>query len=405
MRARTRNTVPLGAMSFASPAGHSGEMRTGQLRDVAARHVGDSEVPGMVVLVAHGDDVHVETLGHLTIGGPPVRRDSLFRIASTTKPITAAATLAVIEEGRLELEEPVDRLLPELANRRVLARADGPLDETVAAHRAITTRDLLTFTFGFGMAMEMFTSPEPWPIVRADDELALASIHPPDPSVQPDPDTWIANLGTLPLIAQPGERWLYNTGASVLGVLVARATGQPFGEVLRTRVFEPLGMRDTAFWTAETDRLATAYRATTEGLAVWDEPGETWSRPPAFEDGAAGLVSTVEDLHAFARMFLRAGTPVLSADSVHAMTTDQLTDAQKARGGLGPDFFTDRSWSFCQAVHTRGAFGWDGGFGSSWLVDPAQDLIVIVLTQKQFESPDLPRAHREIQAAAYAALG
>jgi CubicO group peptidase (beta-lactamase class C family) len=391
-------------MTFASAGGHSG-METEQLREVAARQVGDTDVPGLVVLAAHGEEVHIEALGELAVGGLPVRRDSLFRIASTTKPITAAATLAVIEEGLLGLEEPVDRLLPELAGRRVLVRPDGPLDETVPAERPITTRDLLTFTFGFGMAMEMFTSSEPWPIVQADDELGLASIHPPDPSVQPEPDTWIANLGTLPLIAQPGERWLYNTGASVLGVLVARATGLPFGEVLRTRLFEPLGMRDTAFWTAETDRLATAYRPTPDGLVVWDQPGGTWSRPPAFEDGAAGLVSTVDDLHAFARMFNRAGSRVLSADSVRAMTTDQLTDEQKARGGLGPDFFKGSSWSFCQAVHASGAFGWDGGFGSSWLVDPGNDLIVIVLTQRQFESPDLPRAHREIQAAAYAALG
>lgn len=201
--------------------------------------------------------VHAEALGHLAIGGPPVRRDSLFRIASTTKPITAAATLAVIEEGLLGLDEPVDWLLPELADRRVLVRPSGPLDETVPAERPITTRHLLTFTFGFGMATEMFTSGAPWPIVEADKELRLASLHPPDPSVQPDLDTWIANLGTLPLIAQPGERWLYNTGASVLGVLVARATGQAFGEVLRTRLFDPLGMRGTAFWTSQTDRLAT----------------------------------------------------------------------------------------------------------------------------------------------------
>jgi CubicO group peptidase (beta-lactamase class C family) len=392
-------------MSFGGAGGHSGTMETEQLHDVAARHVGDTKVPGLVVLAAHGDEVHVEALGQLAVGGPPVRRDSLFRIASTTKPITAAATLAVIEEGLLGLEEPVDRLLPELAARRVLVRPDGPLDQTVPADRPITTRDLLTFTFGFGMAIEMFSSREPWPIVRADEELGLASIHPPDPSVQPAPDTWIANLGTLPLIAQPGERWLYNTGASVLGVLLARATGQPFGEVLRTRLFKPLGMRDTAFWTSATDRLATAYRPTPDGLLVWDQPDGTWSRPPAFEDGAAGLVSTVDDLHAFARMFLRAGAPVLSAESVRAMTTDQLTDAQKAHDGLGPDFFNDRSWSFCQAVHADGAFGWDGGFGSSWLVDPAHDLIVIVLTQRQFESPDLPRAHADIQAAAYAALG
>ena len=375
-----------------------------ELQEVVARQVGDTQVPGLVALVAHGQEVHVEAAGELTIGGPPVRRDSLFRISSTTKPITAAAALAVIEEGLLGLDDRVDRLLPELADRRVLVRPDGPLDETVPAERPITTRDLLTFTFGFGMALEMFSSPEPWPIVRADEELRLASIHPPDPSVQPDPDTWIANLGSLPLIAQPGDRWLYNTGASVLGVLLARATGQPFGEALRTRVLEPLGMRDTAFWTSDTDRLATAYRPTPDGLVVWDEPGGRWSRRPAFEDGAAGLVSTVDDLYAFAQMLTRGGVPVLSAEAARAMTTDQLTAAVKARGGLGPDFFKGRSWSFCQAVYHAGAFGWDGGFGSSWLVDPVHDLTVIVLTQRGFESPDLPRAHREIQAAAYSAL-
>jgi len=380
-------------------------MRVEELREVVVRQVGDTNVPGLVVLAAHGEEAHVEALGHLAIGGPPVRRDSLFRIASTTKPFKAAATLAVIEEGLLGLEEPVERLLPELADRRVLVRPDGPLDETVPAERPIPTRDLLTFTFGFGMATEMFMSREPWPIVQADEELRLATIRRPDPSVQPDPDTWIANLGTLPLIAQPGERWIYNTGASVLGVLLARATGQPFGEVLRTRLFEPLGMCDTAFWASNTNRLATAYRRRPDGLMVWDVPAGTWSRPPAFEDGAAGLVSTVDDLHAFARMLMRGGAPVLSAESVRAMSTDQLTDAQKARGGLGRDFFTGRSWSFCQAVYAVGAFGWDGGFGSSWLVDPVHDTIVIVLTQRAFETSDLPRVHREIQAAAYAALG
>jgi CubicO group peptidase (beta-lactamase class C family) len=375
-----------------------------QLREAAERNVGDDKVPGLVALVAHGEQVHVEAAGRLTIDGPPVKRDSLFRIASTTKPITAAVTLAVIEEGLVGLDEPVDRLLPELADRRVLVRPDGPLDETVPAERAITTRDLLTFTFGFGMAIDMYSSPEPWPIVEAERKLRLATISPPDPSVQPDPDTWIANLGSLPLVAQPGERWLYNTGASVLGVLVARATGEPFAEVLRTRVFEPLGMRDTAFWTSDTDRLATAYRPTRDGLVVWDEPDGMWSRPPAFGDGAAGLVSTVDDLHAFARMIMRGGSPVLSEESTREMRTDQLSDAVKARGGLGPDFFKGRSWSFCQAVYAGGAFGWDGGFGSSWLVDPVHELTVIVLTQRAFESAELPRVHRELQAAAYSAL-
>ena len=198
--------------------------------------------------------------------------------------------------------------------------------------RAITVRDLLTFTFGLGMVGEMFASPKPWPVVAATGELRLATIGPPDPPVPPDPDTWIAALGRLPLLAQPGERWMYNTGAQVLGVLAARAAGQQFSEVLKTRIFEPLGMPDTGFWTADTHRLATAYQPTPDGLVVLDEPGGKWSRPPQFGDGAAGLVSTADDLLAFARILLRGGAPVLPADAVRAMTTDQLTPAQKARG-------------------------------------------------------------------------
>lgn len=375
-----------------------------ELHAAAERHVGDDRVPGLVALVARGSQVHVEALGRLSADGPSVARDSIFRIASTSKPITAAATLALAAEGLIGLDEPVDRLLPEMAGRRVLRRMDGPLGDTVPAVRAVTTRDLLTFTFGFGMVLEMFTSPEPWPVVAAASELRLATIGPPDPAVPPDPGTWIANFGSLPLLAQPGERWMYNTGAQVLGVLLARAAGQPFGEVLRTRIFEPLGMRDTGFWTAQTQRLATAYQPTPEGLVVWDEPDGKWSRPPAFGDGAAGLVSTADDLLALARMLLGGGPPVLRPDAVRAMTTDQLTAAQKARGGLGPGFFNGRSWGFCQAVYDSGAFGWDGGLGTSWLVDPSRDLTVIVLTQRMFESADAPQVHRDIQAAAYAAL-
>jgi CubicO group peptidase (beta-lactamase class C family) len=376
-----------------------------RLHAAAQQHVGDTRVPGLVALVAQGADLHVEALGNLAVGGSPVARDSIFRIASTTKPITAAATLAVVEEGQIGLDDPVDRFIPELADRRVLRRMDGPLDETVPAVRAITTRDLLTFTFGFGMVVEMFMSPTTWPIVAAAEELRLSTIGPPNPDVQPDPDTWIANLGKLPLLAQPGERWLYNTGASVLGVLLARVTGEPFADVLRTRVFEPLGMSDTGFWTPATGRLATAYRPTADGLVAWDEPDGTWSRPPAFGDGAAGLVSTVDDLLAFARMLVAGGHPVLSAEHARAMTTDQLTAAQKAHGGLGPDFFAGRSWGYGQAVLDSGAYGWDGGFGSSWLVDPNHDLTVIVLTQRMWETSEPPQVHRDIQTAAYAALG
>jgi CubicO group peptidase (beta-lactamase class C family) len=193
-----------------------------RVAEIASSHVGQGRVPGVVALVASGDDVHVEALGSLSIGGPSVRRDSLFRIASTTKPITGAVTMALAGEGLVSLDEPVGRLLPELASPRVLRRMNGPLDDTVAGQRQITVRDLLTFTGGFGMHVGMFMAATPWPIVVAATEAQLATMGPPDPDTAPEPDEWIGRLGSLPLMAQPGDRWLYNTGAQVLGVLCQR---------------------------------------------------------------------------------------------------------------------------------------------------------------------------------------
>ena len=371
---------------------------------VAASHVGDEKVPGLVALVAHGDDVHVEALGNLAVGGRPVERGSLFRIASTTKPITAAATLALVREGLLELDEPVERLLPELANRRVLRRMDAPLDDTLPAAGPVTVRGLLTFTFGFGMAVEMFMAAEPWPVVAAATRAGLATIGAPQPDSFLDPDTWIARFGELPLLAQPGERWLYNTGAHVLSVLCARAAGTSHDEVLRSRVFAPLGMRDTAFSTTDVERLATAYAATSEGLAVWDPPDGQWSRPPAFHDGAAGLVSTADDLLAFARMLLRGGDPVLTAGQVQEMGRDSLTAGQREAGAA---FLGGRGWGLGTSVVREGpwagAIGWDGGLGTSFLLHPERDLTVIVLTQRLFETAQAPAVHTDLQTAALAA--
>ncbi|HLI56270.1 MAG TPA: serine hydrolase domain-containing protein, partial [Actinomycetota bacterium] len=250
---------------------------------VAAGHVADDRVPGLVALVARGDEVHEVVLGSRSIGGPPVTRDSLFRISSMSKPITGAATLALAEEGLFDLDEPVDRLLPELADRRVLRRPDGPLDDTVPAARPITVRHLLTFTLGFGHMGEMFTGGEPWPVMAATYSLRLATLEPPCPAGAPEADAWIAGFASLPLLAQPGERWCYNTGAQVLGVLLPRAAGMPLDEVFRTRLFRPLGMASTDFW-AQAELLPTAYASDEGGLSVWDPPDGQWSRPPAFLD-------------------------------------------------------------------------------------------------------------------------
>ncbi len=183
------------------------------------------QAPGVVAAVARGEMVHVAAAGVMAIGGAPMRRDTLFRISSMTKPMTAAVVLSLVDAGVLDLDGPVDRLLPELAGRRVLVRPDGPLSETVPAQRSITVRDLLTFTWGFGMEGAMFMAPDPWPIVAATAERGLATFGAPQPATMPDPDTWMALLGELPLLAQPGERWLYQSGSQVLGVLVSRAAG------------------------------------------------------------------------------------------------------------------------------------------------------------------------------------
>jgi CubicO group peptidase (beta-lactamase class C family) len=393
------------------------QARLGRMHDAMAGYVDRGEIPGMVTLVSRHGEVHVDALGAKAIGGDPVRRDTIFRIASMTKAITAAAALILIEECELRLDEPVDRLLPELANRRVLKRLDAPLDDTVPAVRSITVRDLLTFRMGFGMVMG---PPDKYPIVLATDELQLG-VGPPSPDTTPAPDEWIRRLGTLPLMYQPGERWMYNTGSEVLGVLIARAWGQPFDTFLRERIFEPLGMRDTGFSVPaeKLDRLATSYWTNfhTGKLVVFDpaEDGQ-WSRPPAFPSGAAGLVSTVDDYLAFAQMLLNKGkhgsARILSRPSVESMTTDQLTAEQKAGAGLIPGYFDSHGWGFGVSVVTKrvdvagpvGKFGWDGGLGTSWYSDPQEDMVTILLTQRAWTSPSPPNVCLDFWTLAYQAI-
>ena len=344
-------------------------------------------------------------------------RDTIFRIASITKPITAAATMILVEECALRLDEPVDRLLPELADRRVLRRLDGPLDDTVPAERPITVRDLLTFRMGMGMIL---APPGAYPIQQAVAD-AIGAPGAPSPSAPPPPDEWMRRLGTLPLVHQPGERWMYNTGAEVLGVLIARAAGQPLETFLRERIFEPLGMKDTSFAVPadKLDRLATSYLTDFEtgSLVLYDDPADSqWGKAPAFPDGAAGLVSTADDCLAFGRMMLgkgRAGdTRILSRPSVETMTMDHLTPEQKAHSSLAPGFFDGHGWGFGMAVVTRrdeiwtvpGSFGWDGGLGTSWWVDPREDMITILMTQAAWISSSPPDVNRDFWTLAYQAI-
>jgi CubicO group peptidase (beta-lactamase class C family) len=331
-----------------------------------------------------------------------MRRDTLFRISSTTKPMTAAAVLSLVDDGLLTLDGPVDDLLPELADRRVLRRPDGPLDETVPAQRPVTVRGLLTFTWGFGMQGAMFMAPEPWPVVTAAAELQLATFGPPQPGAMPDPDTWMARLGELPLLAQPGERWLYQSGSQVLGVLAARAAGAPFEDVLRERVLGPLGMKDTGFHAADTARLSTAYESRDGLLVVSDPPDGQWSRPPTFPDGAGGLVSSADDVVAFGRMLMRGGSPVLKSATAAEMTRDQLTAGQRANVWPGFSFLDDRGWGYGLSVLDDGRYTWEGGLGTTWSNVPSRDLTVVVLTQRAADQTGMPAVCDDVLAAATA---
>jgi CubicO group peptidase (beta-lactamase class C family) len=394
------------------------KVRLGHMHGVMAGYVERGEVPGIVTLVSRRGEVHVDAIGMKAVGGSdPIRRDTIFRIASMTKPITATAAMILVEECKLRLDEPVDRLLPELADRRVLKRLDGPLDEVVPANRPITVRDLLTFRMGFGIVM---APPGTYPIQNAVSELLIFQ-GPPRPQAPPTPDEWIRRLGTLPLMHQPGEKWMYNTGSDVLGVLIARASGQPFEAFLRERIFEPLGMKDTAFSVpaAKLDRLATSYwtNPATGSLELYDSAeGGQWSRPPAFPSGGGGLVSTVDDYLAFGQMMLEQGRHgserILSRPSVETMTTDQLTRDQKAVSGLVPGYFDSHGWGFGVSVVTRredladsvGRFGWDGGLGTSWSSDPQEDLVGILMTQRAWTSPNPPDVCRDFWTLAYQAI-
>jgi len=390
--------------------------RLGRMHDVMYAYVERGEVAGMVTLLCRHGDVHVDAIGMQDLeSGTPMRPDTIFRIASMTKPVTAVAAMILVEEARLRLDDPVDPWLPELANRQVMRAIDGPLDDTVPATRSITLRDLLTFRLGIGAVME---APGTAPIQQAMEDAGVAPGPIPPPH---DPDTWMRHLGALPLAHQPGEGWMYHTGSDVLGVLVSRVAAMSLESFLQERTFEPLGMADTAFHVPETkiDRLATCYEhGTVAGrLAVRDRArGGAWSRPPAFPSGGGGLVSTASDFLAFARMLLGMGQGehghMLAWPTVEVMTMDHITPRQKLDYPFFPGFWHNTGWGFGLGILTGrdsvdrspGSYGWVGGFNTHWYNDPAEDLVGMLLFQRQAGGPAPQTIDRDFWTLAYAAI-
>ncbi len=350
---------------------------------------------GAVTLVwQRGEVLQINEIGHRDVGARlPMRRDTIFRIASMTKPVTVAAAMTLVEEGKLALTDPITRWAPEMADMRVLVDPTGPLDQTVAAQRPITIDDLMTHRAGLAYSFSVAG-----PIARAYAQVSLRQ----------DADDWLADVARLPLLHQPGDLLTYSHSTEVMGIVLSRIEGKPLQTVLSERIFEPLGMTDTGFWVSpeKRERAATMYRLDDSDGLRHDAMGPVPVREPRFSQGGAGLVSTVDDYLRFVRMLLDGGevdgVRVLSEDSVRLMRTDQLTDEQKKHPFLGMPFWIGRGFGLNLSVVTDpsksarlfgpggpGTFSWPGAYGTWWQADPSNELILIYLIQNY---PDLTSA-------------
>jgi CubicO group peptidase (beta-lactamase class C family) len=369
--------------------------RAASLREVLRPYVDDGTLPGAVGMVARGDSVEVAAVGSAYVeAGREMARDSVFRIASITKPVVAAAVMVLVDDGRIALSDPVARWLPELAAPSVVRSPGGPVDDVVPAARPITVADLLTSRTGYGFPTD-FTLPAVQPLLAEGvqrDGLSPQRFLP--------TDEWITALARVPMLHQPGEAWLYNTSSDLQGLLIERVSGESLPDFLAERIFVRVGMPDTGFVVpaAARDRFTGYYRtAEGGGLELVDGPDGQWSSMPPFASGAGGLVSTADDWLAFGRMLLAQGATadgrrVLSAESVRLMTADHLTRAQREASGL---FLEGQGWGFGGAVDVEavdpwsvpGRYGWVGGTGTSAHVVPATGSVHILLTQLAATGP------------------
>jgi len=360
------------------------------IRPALEAFVDCGELAGVVTLTSRwGDIFHAEAIGWSDIEAKaPMRSDTLFRIASMTKPITSAAAMMLVEEGKIALADPIARWVPELADLRVLRDPAGALDNTVPARRAITIEDLLTHRSGIAYAP--FSEN---PLKQAYED-ALG-----DPGMNRlSVNAWLAALGTLPLAYQPGERFHYGHSTDVLGFLLGRVEGKPFRQVLQERIFAPLGMSDTDFWLphAKRGRLASLYGYDEKADGLTKVELEMYDEPPAYTPGGGGLISSAADYHRFARMLLGGGAldgvRLLRPETVRLMRTNRLTDAQRQTPFVGMPLWRKSGFGLGLSIAedlidnpyacgAQGAITWPGVFGTWWQADPVNDLIMIYLIQ------------------------
>jgi len=379
------------------------------IASVIAAPVAAGELAGAAALVwRKGEGLCAATVGRRDLNsGAPIERDTIFRIASATKPVTTLAALMLLDEGRFQLDEPITACAPELAQMRVLRHPDGPLDETDAARRPITFRDLLTHRAGL-----TYGEFHRGPIRSALGELLGGQID-----NELTPGEWTTRLATLPLIDQPGAGFHYGISTDLLGFLIARLEGVSLGTLMRRRVFEPLGMHDTDFFVPAEKRDRRA------GLCGFDRDGKLTplsvapgshalkERPAdmSFEAGGGGLWSTVDDYLLFARQLLGDavnGAHLLRPETRALMTSNQLTPEQRvaARQFGRPLFAEGHGYGMgvavvmepdkADAIRCRGGVGtvgWPGAYGSWWQADPNDGSVLIFMSHNMAELPQMAR--------------
>jgi CubicO group peptidase (beta-lactamase class C family) len=378
-------TAKTPAIAVASPesAGFSAE----GLKKLDAHMQGlvdTGHLPGVTtMLVRHGKVVNFEAHGRKGFGGPPMTKDTVFRIYSQTKPVTGVAMMILYEEGKWKLDDPVSKYIPEFASLRVFkgVNADGSFD-TVAADRPPTMRELMSHSGGFAYGL----NPDN-PIDKAYVTTGVLGAK--------SSQEFVQKIAALPLVAQPGTRWKYSVSVDIQGLIVERLSGQSLGDFMRKRIFAPLRMPDTGFWlpAEKTNRLASLYvwapkaqkLAPAEGFMVLDI-----SKPPALPSGGGGLVSTNADYARFAQMLLNGGElegkRILKPETVKLMRTNMLSDAimnsdvppfNTARGrGFGLDFAVVLD-SAKAGPQGEGTYSWGGAAGTWFWIDPTNDLFFL----------------------------
>ncbi|GER92181.1 hypothetical protein KDW_63430 [Dictyobacter vulcani] len=399
--------------------------RLGRLSKVLQGFVERGELAGIVALIhRHGEEAHIETAGWQDKEAEiPMKRDTIFRIASMTKPIVAAAALTLVEEGKIRLYDPLDAWLPELAKQMVMRDPGGSPDDVYPSPRSITLHDLLTYCIGIGWGNSSLR-PRIFALTAGPvaDALQIPNLE------HLGYDEWLARIGEFPLVYEPGERWMYQVSSEILGILISRIAGKSLETFLFECLFNPLGMVDTSFSVApeKRNRLATLYAPGPDGgLTVRDHASSTnWAEPPIFQSAASGLVSTIDDFQRFGRMLLNQGeldgVRILSRKTVEAMTTDYLTPEQHTHPfGNFDRCDADRSnmwtnWGFGYGVAVRnrriglgpgvGSFFWPGAFGTTWIADPQEQLVATLLPQFVGVNPFYTQVGEDFLAMTYQAI-